>query len=128
MALSHARPEDPIDVTPLGARLGETASHALLKTRSMELMRLVLRAGEALPQHSVDAEATLHCIEGAAQVRMPAGECRLEAGMLVLVPAGRSYAVQAVADTSLLVTMLLPFGGSASATSPGRGPSSVSSG
>jgi quercetin dioxygenase-like cupin family protein len=120
MALSHSHPEHPIDARPLGERLAQTASHALLKTRSLELMRLVLRAGEALPPHTVDAEATLHCIEGAVQVRMADGECRLEGGMLVLIPAGRSYAVRAAdGDASLLVTMLLPFGGSASATSPG---------
>ena len=119
MALSHSYPEDVIDVSPLGARLAHTASHALLKTASLELMRVVLRAGEALPPHTVDAEATLHCIEGSVQVQTPSGERQLDAGMLTVIPAGRSYAARASSDASLLVTMLLPFGGSASATSPG---------
>ena len=119
MALPHANPEDAIDLSPLGGRLATTASHALLKTGSLELMRLVLRAGEALPPHAVDAEATLHCLEGAVRVGTPGAERELKAGMLTLIPAGRSYTVQASSDASLLMTMLLPYRGSASATSPG---------
>jgi len=119
MALPHANPEDVIDVSPLGGRLAQAASHALLRTGSLELMRLVLRAGEALPPHTVDAEATLHCIEGTVRVSTPDAERELTAGTLTLIPAGRSYAVRASSDASLLVTMLLPYRGSASATSPG---------
>jgi quercetin dioxygenase-like cupin family protein len=119
MALPHAHPEDAIDVRPLGDRLAATTSRALLKTESLELMRLVLRAGEALPEHAVDAEAVLHCLEGAVTVRTPGGERVLEAGRLTLLAAGTSYSVRASSDASLLVTMLLPYGGSASATSPG---------
>ena len=119
MALPHAKPEAAIDVRPLGVRLPHTVSHALLKTGSIELMRLVLRAGESLPPHGVDAEATLQCIEGAVQVSTPAGNLELNAGSLTLLPAGCVYAVRASSDASLLVTMLLPYAGSASATSPG---------
>ena len=68
MALSHSDPGKPIDARPLGERLAATPSHALLKTGSLELMRVVLRAGESLPPHAVDAEATLHCIEGSVRV------------------------------------------------------------
>lgn len=119
MALPHAHPEDAIDVRPLGDRLAQATSHAILKTGALELMRVVLRAGEALPPHAVDAEATLHCLEGTVTVTTPAGERELAAGTLLVVPAGRSYAVRASGDASLLVTMLLPYRGSASATSPG---------
>ena len=119
MALPHASPGDAIDVRPLADRLPDTISHALLKTGSLELMRLVLRAGESLPPHAVDAEATLHCLEGTVRVSLPSSEYDLEAGMLTLLPAGQSYAVHASSDASLLLTMLLPWGGSASASSPG---------
>lgn len=119
MALSHSDPGTPIDARPLGGRLADTPSHALLKTGSLELMRVVLRAGETLPPHAVDAEATLHCIEGSVRVQVGDRESRLGSGTLVLVPAGHAYAVRADEDASLLVTMLLPYGGSASATSPG---------
>ena len=119
MALTHLHPGDVIDATPLGERLASTASHALLKTGALELMRVVLRAGQGVPAHAVDAEATLHCLEGSVQVDIDGDGRQLEAGQLVVVAAGARYALHALQDASLLVTMLLPYGGSASATSPG---------
>ena len=119
MALIHLHPGDVIDAAPLGERLASTASHALLKTGALELMRVVLRAGERLPEHAVDAEATLHCLEGSLRVDIDGAERRLRAGQLVVVAAGTRYALHALHDASLLITMLLPYGGSASATSPG---------
>ena len=119
MALPHLHPGDVIDAAPLGARLASATSHALLKTGALELMRVVLRAGGGVPAHAVDAEATLHCLEGSVRVDIDGAERRLEAGQLVVVTAGARYALHAMEDASLLVTMLLPYGGSASATSPG---------
>jgi quercetin dioxygenase-like cupin family protein len=118
MALDHAQPGQPIDIAPLGAALRESSTHAILKTRSLELMRVVLRAGEALPPHNVRGELTLLCIEGAAEVSTDAATCQLRASQLVLLPALAQHAVLALEDTSLLLTIQLPAGepGSASST------------
>jgi len=119
MALDHARPGQPIDIAPLGAALRESATHAILKTRSLEVIRVVLRAGEALPPHAVRGELTLLCIEGAAEVTSGGTVCQLRAYQFVLLPPGAGHAVRALEDTSLLLTIQLPAGepGSASATS-----------
>ena len=119
MALPHPHPGDVIDAGPLGERLATTASHAVLKTGALELMRVVLRAGQSVPAHAVDAEATLHCVEGAVRIAIDGVERPLQAGQLIVVSAGMRYALHAERDASLLVTMLLPYRGSASATSPG---------
>jgi quercetin dioxygenase-like cupin family protein len=118
VALDHAQPGQPIDVAPLGAALRESSTHAILKTRSLVLMRVVLRAGEALPPHNVRGELTLLCIEGAAEVITDAAACELRASQLVLLPAQTQHAVRALEDTSLLLTIQLPAGepGSASST------------
>ena len=119
MALDHAQPGQPIDIAPLGAALHESATHAILKTRSLELMRVVLRAGDALPPHNVRGELTLLCIEGAAEVTMNGTSCQLRTSQLVLLPAQVQHAVRALEDTSLLLTIQLPAGspGSESSTS-----------
>ena len=119
MALEHAQPGQPIDIAPLGDALRESATHAILKTRSVELMRVVLRAGEALPPHNVRGELTLLCIEGAVQVSIDAATTELRASQLVLLPAQTQHAVRALEDTSLLLTVPPPAGtpGSASSTS-----------
>jgi len=118
VALDHSQPGQPIDIAPLGAALRESATHAILKTRSLEVIRVVLRAGEALPPHTVRGELTLLCIEGAAEVIMDAAACVLRASQLVLLPAQTQHAVRALEDTSLLLTIQLPAGepGSESST------------
>jgi quercetin dioxygenase-like cupin family protein len=119
VALAHARPGQVIDIAPLGAALRESASHAILKTHALELMRVVLRAGEVLPPHSVYGESTLLCIEGVVSVDMTAeGRCELRPGQLLLLPALAQHAIRAQEDASLLRTVQLPPGlpGSGSST------------
>lgn len=106
MALNHARPGEPIDVRPLGAAMGSTPSHALIRTPRIELMRSVLQAGETLPPHAVEGEVTLQCIEGRVRVDAQAGRMELGAGQLVLLPGRDVHAVTALEPASLLVTLL----------------------
>ena len=116
MALEHARPGQVIDIAPLGAALRESQTHAILKTDALELMRIVLRAGEMLPPHQVAGEVTLLCVEGQAEVTLAGVPCQLHPGQLVLLPAQVRHAVRGLVDTSLLLTLQLP------ARPPGTGP------
>lgn len=125
MALAHALPWQPIDLSPLGAGLRGSATHAILKTHALELMRVVLAAGQALPAHQVYGECTLLCLEGEVEVLGDDGEgldCRLGAAQLVLLPARARHAVRALRDSSLLVTIQLPQGQPGSASTTGMGP------
>ena len=107
MALPHAQPLDIIDVRPLGAGLRSAVTTSLIKTPTIQLMRLVLLAGHALPEHSVAGAISVQCIEGEAVVTTPARDCPLHAGQLVVLAGGELHAVRAVTDASLLVTILL---------------------
>ncbi len=107
MALEHAQPLDLIDVRPLGPALREAVTSSLLKTPTLQLMRLVLKAGSGLPEHHVPGAITVQCIEGEALVTTASRSCRLGAGQLVMLPGGEPHAVTAVTDASLLVTVLL---------------------
>ena len=107
MALPHAQPLDIIDVHPLGAALGGAITTSLIKTPTIQLMRLVLRAGQGLPEHSVAGAISVQCIEGEAVVTTPARDCPLRTGQLVVLAGGELHAVRAVTDASLLVTILL---------------------
>jgi len=118
MALPHARPGHPIDLSPLGATLPGAASHALLKTHALELIRLVLHAGQELPPHKIYGDATLHCLEGAVCVESAGGFTELRESQLLLVPALAEYSLRALQDSSLLFTVQTPPGqpGSGSST------------
>jgi quercetin dioxygenase-like cupin family protein len=116
MALPHANPWQAIDLSPRGDAI--PATHALIKTHALELIRLVMRAGDSLPPHSVYGELTLQCLEGEVVVEGEGVDCRIARGQLVLLPAQARYAVRALSDASLLLTVQTPSGlpGSGSST------------
>ena len=107
MALRHAQPLDVIDVRTLDAGLPGAVTTSLLKTPALQLMRLVLRAGYALPEHSVPGAITIHSLDGEAAVTMPSRTCDLRAGQLFMLTGSERHAVKATTDASLRVTALL---------------------
>jgi len=110
MALPHAQPLDVIDIRPLGAALHDAVSTSLLKTDRLQLLHLVLPARRNLPQHHVDDECALHCLEGDVEVEMPGGVRRLGPGQLVVLPARQPFSLGARVDSALLMTLLLQHG------------------
>lgn len=51
MAISHAASDELIDVLPLCAKLRQTSSSTLVSADQLEVFRLVLAAGKAVPDH-----------------------------------------------------------------------------
>jgi|HigsolmetaAR205D_1030408.scaffolds.fasta_scaffold09598_3 quercetin dioxygenase-like cupin family protein len=113
MALPHARPLDVISVRPLGEALATAVSTSLLKTGRLQLLHLVLHAGQDMPEHHVDDECTLHCLEGEVEVVTPGGTMSLGPGDLVALPARQRHALRARRDAAVLVTLLLDDGDAA---------------
>lgn len=120
MALPHAQPLDVVSLRPLGAALRGTPSTSLLKTDRLQLLHMVLRDHQDVPQHHVDDECTLHCLEGMVEVDMPGGTRRLNAGDIVVLPARQPHALRARGDAALLVTLLLTKGDAGNATADHR--------
>jgi len=110
MALPHAQPLDVIGVRPLGDGLAAALSTSLLKTDRLQLLHLVLPAHKDQPEHHVDDECTIHCLEGDVEVVMPGGSRRLGPGQLVVLPAQQRHSLRARSDSAVLVTLLLKDG------------------
>ncbi len=107
MALEHLNSSDVADVSPLGAGLAATRSHAPFRSRQLEVARLVMRAGEAMPRHSVEGDITVLCIEGHVALDCPGGERPLTAGKLLFLSGSEPHSVRAIEDSSLLLTIAL---------------------
>lgn len=107
MALPHAQPGQAVDLQPLGPRLASEKTHALFKSQDLEVMRLVLMAGQALPTHRVKGEITVHCLEGCLAVTTDAQAHRLQAGQLLFLLGNVPHGVRALEDSSALVTIAL---------------------
>ena len=107
MALTHAMPGQVVDVAPLGARLAQATTIALFKSRDLEVLRLVLRAGKSLPPHKVPGEITVQCIEGCIDVTVDGASHVLHAGQMLYLAGGAVHGVVALEDASALVTIAL---------------------
>ncbi len=92
------------------ARLGAlddpaTATAALARTASFEAIHLVVRAGDSIAPHRVAGSLTLYCIAGHARVG-DGVTAELRAGDWLFLEPGTPHAVEAITDTSLLLTIL----------------------
>ncbi len=106
MALPHAVSGQLIDVRPLGNQLSAAASKAILKTDELELMRLVLPKGKSLPDHSVQGEVTMLCLEGKLELVAHGTTQIMKAGEMVYLRGGVPHALNAMEDASVLLTIL----------------------
>jgi quercetin dioxygenase-like cupin family protein len=108
MAVPHAKAGEPVSVQAAPGSPQANQTTTLIKTSSIEVIRLVLPAGKELAAHRVDGDITLQCLSG--EVALSAGEysCTLAAGMMTFVAGGQDHALSAMQDSSLLLTILLP--------------------
>jgi quercetin dioxygenase-like cupin family protein len=110
MALPHAQLLDIINVAPLGPNLKEAVSTSLIKTDRLQLLHLVLPAHKDMPEHHVDDECTIHCLEGAVEVVWPGGVRQLTAGNIVVLPGKERHSLRARTDCAVLLTLVLARG------------------
>jgi len=110
MALPHASHLDIINVSPLGENLREAVSTSLIKTERLQLLHLVLPAHKDMPEHHVDEECTIHCLEGVVEVVSGAGSRQLRPGNLVVLPAKARHSLRARSDCAVLLTLILHEG------------------
>jgi len=107
MAIPHAKPAELIDVSALGSNLKGAQTTTLVKTDSLEVIRLVLPAGKELKPHEVPGEITVQCLEGKVAFCAGDSECELMAGKLLYLAGSAQHSLRGVEDASLLVTILL---------------------
>jgi quercetin dioxygenase-like cupin family protein len=108
MSLHHAASGEIVSLEPLGPKLPETVSTAIVKSSQLEVMRLVLAAGKSLPEHQVPGDLTLQCLEGVVQVSAHGKSQALHAGEMLYLAGHVRHALQAVENASVLLTMVLP--------------------
>jgi quercetin dioxygenase-like cupin family protein len=107
MAIPHAEPGEPINVRPLGAALVNSRTETVVKTASLEVIRLVVPAEKTIPAHRVAGEVTVQCLEGRVAFTAGTTTRQLEAGQLLLLRGGEPHSICGIEDASLLVTILL---------------------
>jgi quercetin dioxygenase-like cupin family protein len=107
MSVSHAQPGEAIGVLPAAGSANESKSVTLIKTATLEVIRLVVPAGKQLAQHRVPGEIMLQCLAGSATLDTDEGKCELTAGELTHLAGGQEHSLNAKEDSILLLTILL---------------------
>jgi quercetin dioxygenase-like cupin family protein len=108
MAIPHAQPGEVIDVRPLGPALAGARTTALVKTESLEVLRLVIPRGKEIPAHATRGEITVHCLEGRVAFTTGGVTNELGAGQLLYLRGEQPHSVLGIDDASLLVTITFP--------------------
>ena len=107
MALHHALPGELIDIRPLKSNLKSAITKTLFKSNRLEVFRMILLTGKAMPEHQVTGEITIQCIEGSIEFTAVGTNHLMHAGDLICLAGGTVHALKAVEDSSVLVTILL---------------------
>ena len=107
MAIPHAKSGEVIDIRPLGTALLKARTATLVKTKMLEIIRLVIPSGKDIPWHQAHGEITVQCLEG--RVAFTAGNRwqELEAGQLLYLSSEEPHALHGIEDASILLTILL---------------------
>jgi quercetin dioxygenase-like cupin family protein len=107
MAIPHANPGEVVDIRPLGADMAVTVTKTLVKTRSIEILRMVVPAGKEIPTHKAHGEIVVQCLEGKIAFTACGTTNAMEAGHLLYLTAGEPHSLHGIEDSSLLVTILM---------------------
>lgn len=97
-----------IDIKPLGKSLADTKTSTLIKTKRLEVLRLVMPKGKELVTHTAPGEMTVQCLEGRVEFTARGEARELRAGDLQHMPPDEPHSVKGLEDSSLLLTILLP--------------------
>jgi quercetin dioxygenase-like cupin family protein len=107
MALQHAGSGERIKLQRDDDDIAHFTSVALAKTGNMELIRLVLPKERAMPEHKVDGDLTLLCLEGEIAFDAHGRTTILHPGEMLYLAGGEPHAVRANKDAVALLTILL---------------------
>ncbi|MGD9647912.1 MAG: cupin domain-containing protein [Pirellulales bacterium] len=107
MAIPHAQAGQVIDVRPLGAQLVDAKTQTIVKTQSLEVIRVVMSAGKQIPPHAVAGEITVQCLEGQVEFGVGSVQHLLTSGSFLYLAGGSEHSLHALESSSLLVTIVL---------------------
>ncbi len=108
MAIPHARSGEVTDLRPLGEALAHSITTTLVKTDWLELIRLVILAGNDIPVHQVAGEITIQCLEGRVAFTALGETCELTMGQILYLASNEPHSLRGIENSSVLVTYLLP--------------------
>ncbi len=107
-AETTANPGELVDVRPLSPTLATDHTRTLVRSDAVEVVRLVVRARQEIPRYTSKGEIIVYCLEGRVAFTAQEKTDVLEAGKLLVLPAGEPSIIKGIEDALLLLTTLIP--------------------
>lgn len=95
-----------IDVGPLGNAFEQARTRKIFASKHVDLIRMVLPAGKQIAEHTAKGEITVHCLEGLVDFTVAGQTVSLSPGRLLCLSNREPHSLQALENSSLLLTLL----------------------
>lgn len=96
-----------VHLSPLADQLPTALTTAILKADQLELVHVVLAKGKSIPEHRVQGEITVLCLEGRMALSTPQGTRMLGPLDLIHLRGGEPHGLTAEQDSTALLTICL---------------------
>jgi len=106
MNKGHISSGEVINLKTLKKGKSADTSLALVKTKDMEVIRMVVKRGKAIPEHSVEGEVSVQCLKGEVLFRIGEQARTLSKDDWLFLDGGTPHSLHAKEDCILLLTIL----------------------
>ncbi len=106
MATVHAGPGEIVNLETWASDLETDKTKVIVKTDQMELIRLVIPAGEGIATHKVPGPITVQCIKGSIEFEAMGSTQELHAGELLHLLPAEPHSFKALHDAVILLTII----------------------
>lgn len=106
MTNSYANAGEVIDISTPEGDLETAKTKTLVKTDDLEIVRLMIKAGQSLPRHSASGILSVQCLAGCVQFTALGSTQELTAGKLIHLPSQEPHSVECVETAALLLTII----------------------
>jgi quercetin dioxygenase-like cupin family protein len=85
---------------------GSVVSRTIINRKSGTVTLFAFDEGDGLSEHTAPYDALLHVLEGEALVTVAGKANKMEAGDVIILPAGKPHAVRATKKFKMLLVMI----------------------
>ena len=108
MSRGRVQSGDSINLQHLRDDMETDATYALVKTSSMEVIRMALPHGKTVDEHTVDGEMSVQCLKGCIYFNIDGRAQELTDNDWLYLSKGQPFSYSVRSNTILLVTLLFP--------------------
>lgn len=106
MTMPITKPGQIVFLQPLAAACETSRPTTLVKTPQIEVIQLFVPAGQNVPTHEAQGELIVHCLEGQFTLSALGNTYELKPGQLLYLLIDEPFSIQAIENSSLLVTII----------------------